>query len=251
MPKVCAYCGAPPPLTREHVWPAGFLKRGSFELKFSARANKTFEGDLTIADVCGACNNGPLSALDDHACELYDRRFGKKVEPNAIVTFTYDHGLLLRWLLKVSYNSARSTGSDVDLLGLYRHVIKSPFPCSPAFAVAFVATIGPSLYLNETSGETRRIYPLAARSGPMQLPGVDIADLAALRCVMINSFLFTLVICRPGKFDPARFASAFKRVAGQPLQPSGRMRVGPPSLPAHVALGGIEAWPRSGSSVAM
>lgn len=243
---MCAYCGGPPPLTREHIWPNGFLKRGNFEVKFSARANKTFAGDLVIADVCAVCNSGPLSTLDSHACELYDRRFAKRVESSAVVPFTYDYGLLMRWLLKISYNSARSTGRDAETLSRYRETILCPDPCSPVWALAFVATISPSDMANPTTGETRKIYPLAARCGPLLLPGVEISDMAILRCVMINAFCFTLLISRSVSIDMRRMSPAIARIPGQPLDYRGRMRVGPPSIPAHVALHGISDWPHLG-----
>jgi hypothetical protein len=243
MAKLCAYCGGPPPLTREHIWPAGFLRRQDFGIKFSARAGKTFAGDLVIGDVCETCNNGPLSVLDSHACELYDRRFGKRIEAGSVVTFTYDYGLLMRWLLKISYNSARSTGRDAELLSSYRDTIRSPSPCTPVFATAFVATISPSDMMDPDTGEIRRIYPLAARCGPLLLPGLEIGDFGVLRCVMINAFQFTIVVTRETRVDPRRISRLRSRLPGQPLAPSGRMRVGPPTIPARVALRGIEAWP--------
>lgn len=245
MSKSCAYCGNPPPFTREHIWPSGILKRGNFGIKFSGRANKTFEGDLTIADVCADCNNGPLSILDTHICELYERRFAKRVEPGSVVTFTYDYGLLMRWLLKISYNSARTTGQDAELLSSYRDTILSRDACSPVFAVAFLATVGPSEMANQMTGETRRIYPLSvARCGPMLLPNANISDQAVLRCVMINAFYFTLIIIRSTAIDKRITSSIRAHIPGQLLDLSGRMRVGPPSIPAHIALSGVEDWPR-------
>lgn len=233
----------PPPFTREHIWPNGFLKRGEFEIKFSRRANRTFNGDLVISDVCANCNNGPLSRLDEHACELYDRRFGKRVEAGEVLAFTYDYGLLMRWLLKVSYNSARTTGQDVEVLARYSETILSVDPCTPVGAVALVSTISPSLMMNPDTGETKRIYPEAGRCGPVLIPGTNIADFAVVRCVMINAFNFTLLI---NKSKSAAHRSLFRlasKLPGQILEASGHMRVGPPSMPAHVALQGIERWP--------
>jgi hypothetical protein len=243
MTKQCAYCGNQSKLTREHIWPSGFLRRDEFGVKFSARANKTFKGDLTIADVCADCNNGPLSVLDRHACELYDRRFAKLVEASTVVTFTYDYGLLMRWLLKLSYNSARTTGWDAEMLSCYRDTILSSDPCTPVFAVAFLATVAPLEMVNRKTKETRKIYPIIGRCGPLLIPGIEIDDLAVIRCVMINAFYFTIVVSRSTSVDKIRFSQALNRIPGKPLNPSGRMRVGPPSLPAHVALQGIESWP--------
>lgn len=245
MAKTCAYCDGPPPLTREHIWPNGFLKRGNFGVKFSAKANKTFAGDLTISDVCAKCNNGALSTLDAHACELFDRRFSKFVEAGASVPFTYDYGLLMRWLLKISFNSARSTGQDAALLGRYRETILAEYPCSPAFVAAYVATISPSYMVNPETGTTKKIYPHAARCGPLQFPGIDLGDILVTRCVMINSFMFSLLITRSNAIPTDRVAALLPYIPGIPLATGGRMRIGPPSLPAHVALGGVESWPRS------
>lgn len=241
--KTCAYCDGPSPFTREHIWPSGFLRRQSFDVKFSARAEKTFKGDLVIADVCARCNNGPLSDLDSHACELYDRRFAKPVGPAEVVPFTYDYGLLMRWLLKVSYNSSRAIGTDARVLARYRDTILSRDPCSPVWVVAKLATVGPSDMLNSKTGERKRLYPKGvARCGPIVLPGIDVREEAILRCVMINSFNFSLVITRTPK-PSEKLALALSRLPGQPLAYEGKMRVGPPSLPLHVALEGISNWP--------
>ncbi|WP_341203771.1 hypothetical protein [uncultured Sphingomonas sp.] len=244
MAKTCAYCDALPPLTREHIWPNGFLKRGNFGVKFSAKANKTFAGDLTISDVCPKCNNGPLSTLDAHACELFDRRFSKFVEAGASVPFTYDYGLLMRWLLKVSFNAARLTGQDVALLSRYRETILADHPCSPAFVAVYVATISPSHMIDSENGTSRKIYPHAARCGPLEIPAIDVSDILVTRCVMINSFMFSLLITRSSGIPTGRVAELLRHIPGVPLALGGRMRIGPPSLPAHVALGGVTAWPK-------
>jgi hypothetical protein len=242
--KTCAYCDAPPPLTKEHIWPNGFLKRGDFGVKFSAKANTTFAGDLNISDVCARCNNGPLSRLDAHACELYDRRFSKFVEAGASVPFTYDYGLLMRWLLKVSFNAARLTGQDVALLSRYRETILAEPPCSPAFVIGFVATISPSYMMDAEQGTSRKIYPHAARCGPLQIPSINVSDILVTRCVMINSFMFSLLITRSSAIPADRVAALLPHIPGVPLAPGGRMRICPPSLPAHVALGGVPSWPK-------
>ncbi|PKP99230.1 MAG: hypothetical protein CVT76_00825 [Alphaproteobacteria bacterium HGW-Alphaproteobacteria-15] len=148
----------------------------------------------------------------------------------------------MRWLLKVSYNSARTTGQDAQVLARYRETILSDDPCSPVRAIAFLSTISPSLMANLETGQTKRIYPEAGRCGPILLPGAQVEDLAVLRCVMINAFNFTLVIDKSPTGLKRQLAPILSRLPGQALDPSGRMRVGPPSMPAHVALQGIEKW---------
>lgn len=241
--KICAYCDGPGPFTREHIWPSGFLARGDYGVRFSSRAQRTFTGDLVIADVCALCNNGPLSRLDAHACELYDRRFAKFAEPGRSEPFTYDYGLLLRWLLKTSYNSARLSGQDRDLLAEYRRTIIAPDPCTPVFVAAFVATIAPSTMMNKGTGERKRLYPLATRSGRSHFTDVSSDDLAVLRSLTINSYFFTLLIMKPTAAPTADLHRRMSRIPGEPLDPSGSMRIGPPTIPAHTALGGVENWP--------
>ncbi len=58
--------------------------------------------------------------LDNYICEAFDRYFSVIRERGEKVTLDYDYHLLKRWLLKMSYNSARMSGSDVPL---FRHLI--------------------------------------------------------------------------------------------------------------------------------
>jgi hypothetical protein len=111
--RQCAYCGSSGPLTREHLWPASLHRRlmesnndpkGLFWLR---RANAEIEGEPKLRDVCQACNNGVLSQLDAYVCELFDRSFIHIHQRHAIVRFEYDYHRLKRWLLKMSFNSAR------------------------------------------------------------------------------------------------------------------------------------------------
>ena len=118
----CAYCGQRSALTREHIWPRCIIERApAYVMRFSGKANKVFAGDLFVKDVCSACNNGALSALDSYACGLYDEYFCRIVNAEEEVVFRFDHDLLLRWLLKVSYNSALASASDVPFHLPLRH----------------------------------------------------------------------------------------------------------------------------------
>lgn len=74
---------------------------------------KAVTSQPTIRDVCAACNNGPLSDLDNYFCELHDTYFQQIVRPGDSVRFQYDMNLLTRWLLKIWYNVARARGWQV------------------------------------------------------------------------------------------------------------------------------------------
>jgi hypothetical protein len=82
--------------------------KGPFWLR---RANAEIEGEPKLRDVCQACNNGALSQLDAYICELFHRYFIHIYQRHAIVRFEYDYHRLKRWLLKMSFNSARVHGS--------------------------------------------------------------------------------------------------------------------------------------------
>ena len=145
-------------------------------------------------------------------------------------------------------NSKVGGGKEKELLAGYRETILSTESCSPVWAVAKLATIGPEDRLNPKTGERTRLLPKGlARCGPIILPDLEVDGEAIMRCVMINSFNFSLVITLSPRVSD-KVGKALARLPGQALDYNGRMRVGPPSLPFHVATHGIQNWPRSESS---
>ena len=129
----CAYCGKlARNLTREHLLSASLHRNlrqqqsqvfGSDQIYYIARCERVIDAEPTVRDVCSDCNNGPLSILDSYICELWDLHFRRIVEPDELVLFSYDYDLLTRWLLKVSYNSARVHASDTVHLDTCRSYI--------------------------------------------------------------------------------------------------------------------------------
>jgi len=242
--KTCAYCGREGPLTSEHVWPKGILKRTDFPIRYSARAGKTFSGDLTINDVCRECNNGPLSKVDSYFCYLYDQYFVRVPRAGETIEFRYDFALLMRALLKVAYNSSRSTGIDVELLSEYSQVLISEFPASPAHVAAFVGTAMSSRVKNSTSKKYTEIDPIGVRSGPILIPGIEGHDWCALRAVIINGFMFTIVLMRRPTVRPEHAAEVFHGIYGTPLLPSGAITIPPPKKTTTDFFRGVQDWPR-------
>lgn len=230
-------------MSREHIWPNGFQRRGKFEIKYSARAGRTFQGDLIVRDVCEPCNNGPLSLLDAYACTLYDTNFGRFPEHLESVAFIYDYGRLLRWLIKIAFNTARANGNqDAELLGQYRGSLVADADNIPIYATAYVALTGPGS-LDFYGRPRRKIYPQVARSGPIILPGVDGYQHVITRVVMINAYLFTLIVSRTPKVPAREVVALLQRVPGEPLALEGRMELFT-SLNANQVLDGIRNWPR-------
>ncbi|MEI8291646.1 MAG: hypothetical protein WCH99_19435 [Verrucomicrobiota bacterium] len=128
----CAYCGeAKGKLTREHIFPDAldieYRKdgKGTKDPYWIERLEKKFViGQPTIKDVCANCNNIVLSQLDTYGLSLYKKYFCKIAEKGQRIDFEFDYDLLLRWILKLSYNSARvNNAGDLEQLRKYRSFI--------------------------------------------------------------------------------------------------------------------------------
>ncbi|KPH05030.1 hypothetical protein CO657_11175 [Rhizobium acidisoli] len=119
---VCAFCGpTESKRTKEHLWPTSLYRRvvalldGGEQKFWVASLDKALPNEPTIRDVCAVCNNGELSTLDNYVCQVFDRDFSVIRERGEKVELEFDYHLLKRWLLKMSYNSARINGSDVPV----------------------------------------------------------------------------------------------------------------------------------------
>lgn len=106
-------------MTREHLIPAfmyEYQKQFTPFIGWSEPAGQMVRSELQIRDVCASCNNGPLSALDDYGRRMLTengllvRNFVK-----ARLTLAFDYDLLVRWLLKLSFNSSRTDGTHSHL----------------------------------------------------------------------------------------------------------------------------------------
>lgn len=135
--KKCSYClEEKEGLTKEHVIPAGLLKMfPEQDVTFSNTINKsTFYKDnqgSSIKDVCQKCNNDLLGPLDTYGNNFIGEFFLKKYKDESI-TIPYDFHLLQRWLLKIVFNTLRSSGlpSDwfIDEIGYITHNIQEQIP---------------------------------------------------------------------------------------------------------------------------
>lgn len=207
MARVCAYCNSiTNKLTREHIWPSCIIKRvPSYTRRYSERANKVFSGDLTISDVCAECNNGSLSTLDSYICKLYDRWFVQFPERGQWINFDYDWSLLGRWLLKISFNSARASSDDDVVLARYANLILGIDQRQPDLAI-WLDLAGPSYFekcLESGVIKVERIQPKMTRVCRVVIPDTEIPNYI-IRLVAINAFYFFLAIPKvpySGVFD--------------------------------------------------
>jgi len=111
MNRKCAYCGSSGKLTKEHVIP-DFLYEfaGRGQVGYNAKASKVVKSEHKVKDVCKECNNIHLSKLDSYGKELFnDNGLDKYHAPDLSISFNFDYELLLRFLLKLSYNQSRMT----------------------------------------------------------------------------------------------------------------------------------------------
>ena len=83
----CTYCERTNvKITKEHLFPASLHQRISeankklFEEEqvfYLSKIDKYISSEPKVKDVCGECNNGVLSELDNYACLLWDKFFHK------------------------------------------------------------------------------------------------------------------------------------------------------------------------------
>ncbi|MFD1175973.1 hypothetical protein ACFQ3W_06580 [Paenibacillus puldeungensis] len=118
--KKCMYClEERSGLTREHIIPAGLLEMfPEQDVTFNATTDKNIwykdNKGLVIKDVCPRCNNDILGALDGYGVGLIREYFANRYKDDARLNVQYDYHLLQRWLLKIIYNTLRSSNVKSD-----------------------------------------------------------------------------------------------------------------------------------------
>ena len=225
----CAYCGGACVATREHVIPAWYCRTPGESETFRARAPITHvRGDLVVKDVCVAYNSGPLAALDGYGKELYGRYFDTAVHHGESVNFAFDGARLFRWLLKLSYNSARAQDADVGILSGYRDVILGGSPIPRLKVRCWLHLVAPSRLLpGEARPASRAEAGLPDVEGPAgfritqfrvpSYPGFGFVQ----RRVIINSFAFSILVApwqsaADDEFD--RLAEVFEAALYSPVR---------------------------------
>lgn len=203
--KRCAYCDRTCQLTREHVIPRWYNDTPGENVTFNARVPLLHDkGDLVVKDVCKRCNGGPLGSLDGYGKELYERYFQFLVYEKESISFAFDGDRLVRWILKLSYNSARTHRADVAILRNYRNVMLGEEQI-PEKISCWLHVVSPT-WTNQETGElrvARRVEhghpsvdePRWFRICQLRMPELRKFFLVK-RCVLINSFAFTLLIAR-------------------------------------------------------
>lgn len=223
MARTCAYCGKTKSLTREHLWPASLHKRlqtirGDLQHSFwSKRLDKSVPSEPKIKDVCENCNNVALSELDAYICVLFDKYFATILEKGDKVIFRYDYDRLARWLLKLSYNSARAENAfDVFALEPLAKYIVMQEPEPQNYFRAFVQLQYPGriskddLANSDDSARTEIFYPVVNRAGHM-LFSLSNGSRKILRAVHLCSYTFLIAFFKPEETgeSPEAFVEVF------------------------------------------
>ena len=201
-------------MTKEHIWPKCIIDRmPELETKYLKSRNLFTPSDLVIKDVCADCNNKKLSTLDSYFCSLYDNYFKTFKEDASPFVFKYDYDLLLRSLLKITYNSSRTVNRDRNDFEKYQQVILEGNIIRQDIVVK-LDIIQPTLINNQ------KMYPSSARCGVVQLPEENPNFL--LRVVSVNSYYFHLILSKSLIISSEmhdEFYRVFESVPGTLIQP--------------------------------
>ncbi len=204
----CAYCDFEGKMSREHIIPKGFIEHMNFKqptVWFDKAPTRVINAELTVKDVCPCCNNGELSKLDSYALNL----ILKYNEQLSIVTkkiyFKYNYNLLIRWLMKICYNSARANDAKYDINQYEKNVdfIMDRGKTESNISV-FAMYIGTGCLNKELAEFCHHLKGIENdaidwfRIGPFKL--VESASYyCASRCIIINSFAFFILVCEEDK----------------------------------------------------
>ncbi len=189
MQKVCAYCKLPKKLTKEHIWPSSIVKKVKERGRYSEKFNKIVWNDLTIKDVCADCNNKPLSEIDNYGLLIFDKYFTHYIDENSKIEFEYDYAMLSRWLLKLSFNSARAVKSDYKILEKYADILinlDKPLPFD--FSISLDLVLPSTDLLID-----KKLLPASNRICRIKFLN-NIDDWCIVRLVAINSYYFWILI---------------------------------------------------------
>ena len=198
----CAYCGKNEKLTREHIFPKFLLNslpdyKSIFSIKGMPRLRFYKEVyEPKIRDVCINCNSR-LGVLDRYASSFI-KKYCLKILTFKQISITFDFDLLLRWLLKVSYNSSRVSGFNNYLFEPYIPYILEGYP-RPKDTALFAGLIKPTfLTENEKKSAPKKfaelgyIPPEFIRIHNILFNPRDYLGLLPLKGILIKSFSFLI-----------------------------------------------------------
>lgn len=199
----CAYCDNEGKMSREHIIPKGFIEYMNIEEQsvWSDKAPvRLIKGELIVKDVCANCNNRELSQLDDYALNLI-LKYNEYISVSTRkLYFKYNYNMLVRWLLKICYNSARANDAKFDIK-LYEKNVDYIMNrgCAESNITVFTMYMGSGCLSKEMAEhcyhlKDERDFEIDwFRIGPFRLTEHS-TYYCASRCIIINSFAFFIVV---------------------------------------------------------
>ncbi|MBC3884203.1 hypothetical protein [Undibacterium griseum] len=220
---LCAYCKQEGSITREHIIPAfiyAFQKNiESSVIGWSEIAGKMVRSEFKVKDVCKKCNNGPLSDLD-----AFGKRFltcSGVMVPNYTklsVNLSFDFDLLARWLLKISFNSARTNGEHAWLFDGFESYILGTSKVYPPARFAIISYLARPEQLDELQRNRPPYVGLTDKNGRFNPFIVRISkgtvpwrSSYTLRSVILGPLVFYIVMFPPSVL-PGHAASAVRNL---------------------------------------
>jgi hypothetical protein len=179
---------------------------------------KMVGGEAKVKDVCADCNNRVLGELDAYGKDLLSES-GLLVQNylRRSLTLRYDYGLLLRWLLKVSFNSSRTDGAHSHLFEEHIPFILGTADAPPRYKVGVAAYMASPVVLDQSqvdqepfrtaSRGSKTLNPFLVRICYGFVPG---GDFYTLRMNIFGPVVFYMMIFNQGTL-PGHAAVAMRR----------------------------------------
>lgn len=218
----CAYCKQDRPATREHVIPAFMYalqkQAGGSIIGWNEVIEKLVGGEAKVKDVCADCNNRVLGELDAYGKNLLSES-GLLVHNymKRTLTLQYDYALLLRWLLKISFNSSRTDGAHSHLFEEHIPFILGAADLPQRYRVTIAAYLASAVALDQSQVNVEP-FRTSARGCSTLNPflvricyGFDPGcDFYTLRINIFGPVVFYMLIFNEGTL-PGHAASAVRR----------------------------------------
>lgn len=191
--KKCAYCGRQAELTKEHIWPKNLISRNGMTHAYNPKTERFHQGEPVVRDVCEPCNSTKLSRLDNYIAEEFDKNFANIVQRGSGVDFIYSYQLLLRAILKISYNASRAANSPKNTATLAKfkgYILDGSY--APR-AMLRLQIVTPGRKIDASGKEVGEVVPNILRNSMLAYNG-RLGNRFLVKLVAINSFWFYLVV---------------------------------------------------------
>lgn len=189
----CAYCPSTGPFTKEHIWPKALIKKYDNLKTYNPKSNKFYTGESVIKDVCAICNNEKLSPLDGYMSMFYDKSLHRIIAAGETAHIEFDYSLLLRSLLKISYNSTRASNNTASKA---LHEKFANFIISGGYGrkiMLRLQIVTSSRMVNLADKSEQIIRPEMMRCALISYNG-PLSRRFCVRMIAINSFWFYIII---------------------------------------------------------